>query len=279
MNSPPITARTAAFLWFALSLFILYGSISDRSLDVERAIALPGISLPDIAQNLLLYLPFGTLGVLSLRRTGRSITATRIFVIGLAAAYSALMEWLQLSSISRIASPLDVVANVAGASAGALSTGLVERLAAKAIRALRPTGLFDAPARFALVILFALACAIAWYPFDVTLDVSTLSERTRAVRNDPWLPANATALVIQAVTYLILGGIATVSLPGLRKRAPIVAAVVTVGAAILIDLGQLAMGSEPIGLAALVSQAAGACAGAAAVFVAAGAGSAWYADA
>jgi hypothetical protein len=27
----------------------------------------------------------------------------------------------------------------------------------------------------------------AWYPFDVTLDVSTLSERTRAVRLDPWL--------------------------------------------------------------------------------------------
>jgi VanZ family protein len=279
LNPPSISARTAGALWFALSLFILYGSISDLDLQVQHAMAPPGFSAPDFIQNLLLYLPFGTLGVWALRQHGRSEGAMRMRVIGLAAACSTIIEWLQLYSASRITSPLDVLANVAGASAGAMSSRPVEHIVATVGEWLRPTGLFQAPARFALAIAFVLACAMAWYPFDITLDVSTLSDRTRAVRQDPWMQPQTSELLAQLARYFILAGILTASLPGLRRRAPLVAALLTTAAAIVIDLGQLAMGSQPIGLTALLAQAAGGCAGAAAGFVATAAGNAWYADA
>ena len=279
LNSPSISGRVAAVLWLALSLFILYGSLGDLSLDVERVTALPGWSLPDILQNVLLYWPFGVFGLLALRRLGESTASTRIRVIGLAAVYSTIMELVQVYSASRIASPLDVAANVAGAGIGAVSSPLIDAVVAEVSRRLRPTGMFDAPARFALLLAVIVACAIAWYPFDITLDVSTLSERTRAVRNDPWLYPHTTELVTQAIRYALLSGILTASLPGLRRRAPIVAALITLAAAIMIDLGQLGMGSRPVGLATLLAQAAGGCAGAAGVFFTAGDGKARYADA
>ena len=70
----------------------------------------------------------------------------------------------------------------------------------------------------------------------------------------------------------MLAAVTAACLTGLARRAAPVAAVAAVALAVVIDLGQLAMGSEPIGLAAFVSQAAGACAGAAASAFAVGFG-------
>ena len=61
--------------WRALALFILYGSSGPWAGDASRAEALPGISLPDIAQNVLLYIPFGMFGVWALRGSRLSRTA------------------------------------------------------------------------------------------------------------------------------------------------------------------------------------------------------------
>ena len=47
----------------SLALFVLYGSVRRAGRDTPRIEPLPGISLPDIAQNLLLYIPFGMLSV------------------------------------------------------------------------------------------------------------------------------------------------------------------------------------------------------------------------
>ena len=84
---------------------------------------------------------------------------------------------------------------------------------------------------------------------------------------------------MHAVSYFVLAVMLTASLPGLRRRAPFVALMVTMATATVIDAGQLAMGSRPIGLAALLSQAAGACVGTAVMFIAAVAGRPRYADA
>jgi VanZ family protein len=274
---PSSFSPSAAGLWAALAIFILYGSIHLGSRS-EPVPPLPGISIPDIAQNVLLYVPFGTLAVLSLQGH-RSTTTVRVGVIALAAAYSALMESLQLYSASRIASALDVVANVAGASIGVAIAGVVRRFIIRTMLMLRPTGLFDTRARFALLFLLAAIGAVAWSPFDITLDVSTLSERTRPVRQDPWLQPGGHELAIHAVSYFVFAVTVAACLPRLRRRAPLVAFVVAVAAAIVIDLGQLAMGSRPIGLAALLSQAAGAGLGAGAVWFTSLPGKPWYADA
>lgn len=274
---PPVIAPGVAELALAaLALFVLYGSFGAVTVAGPRPTALPGISLPDIVQNVLLYIPFGTLGVWALRpRTAYEY----VRLIAVAFVYSAAMELLQTLSASRIASPLDVIANVLGTAIGAAAAGRAERTLAITLERVRVTGLPAAPARYVLAAVAAAIVFAAWYPFDITLDVSTLSERTRAVRRDPWLRPEMAELWGQGIRFFVLGAITTLCLPGLARRAAPVAAVAGIAAAVVIDAGQLAMGSKPIGGAALLSQAAGSGLGAVAVFGAELARRTWYAAA
>ncbi len=276
---PLIHSGAAAVAWAALAVFVLYGSIGGLAGDGKRATAPPGISMPDIAQNVLLYIPFGVLGVWALRRDATSGTALSVRVIAIAVAYSSAMELLQLLSASRTASPLDVGANVVGAGAGVMAAAQAERAFGVAVERVGSTGLLTAPARYVLAAVSATIVVAAWYPFDVTLDVSTLGDRTRAVRLDPWLWPGTAELLGQGARFFVLAAVLTASMTGLARRAAPVAALAAASAAIVIDLGQLAMGSHPIGGAALVAQVAGACAGAVAAFVVTFARGTWYAAA
>ena len=269
---PLIHPGAAAAGWAALALFVLYGSIGTLAADGRRLAALPGVSWPDIAQNVLLYIPFGTLGVWALQRDAASRTALCVRVIAIAFVYSSAMELLQMFSALRTASPLDVIANVAGAGTGVMAAQRAEHALTMAVDRVRWTGLLAAPARYLLAATLAAIVLAAWYPFDVTLDVSTLSDRTRVVRLDPWLRPGGAELWGQGARFFVLAAVAAACLPGLARRAAPVAAVAALAVAIVVDLGQLAMGSEPIGLAAFVSQAAGACVGAAASAFAGGFG-------
>lgn len=73
---------------------------------------------------------------------------------------------------------------------------------------------------------------------------------------------------MQGARYCLLAATTTFCLPKLAKRAAPAAAVFTVVVAVVVDLGQLGMGSQPIGLAAFASQAAGALVGATAALLA-----------
>lgn len=262
-----VSPRTAAIAWAALAVFIVYGSSGESTADVPLGEGPTGFSLPDIVQNVLLYIPFGVFGIWTLRDRFSSRTARFVRVIVLAMLYSSGMELLQVRSASRIASPLDVVANVLGAAVGAIAAGQVERTLAIAREMVRSTGLLTTPMRYVLVAVLAALIVVAWYPFDVTLDISTLSERTRAVRQNPWLRPEAPVLWAHGISFFVLAAIGTACLPRLGRRAALVAALAAAVAALLIDLGQLAMGSRPIGTAAWLSQVAGACAGAGTSFV------------
>jgi glycopeptide antibiotics resistance protein len=252
----------AALAWAALAVFVLYGSISPFARDAQSTEASPGISVPDITQNVLLYVPFGVFGVWTLRRKTSTRIALWARITAIAAVYSTSMELLQLGSAPRIASPLDVFANVLGAWGGAMASAPIERAFGIAAHFVRPTGLLTAPARYVLAAVLAAIVLAAWYPFDVTLDVSTLSERTREVRRDPWLWPGMAELWGQGARFFVLAAVLTACLPGLSRRAAPVAFLAAVAIAVVIDLGQLGMGSDPVGGAVLVSQAAGAGAGA-----------------
>ena len=186
-----VSPRIAAIAWAVLALFIVYGSSGESTADLPLAEGPTGISLPDIVQNILLYIPFGVFGVWTLRDRGSSRRARFISVMVLAVLYSSAMELLQVRSASRIASPLDVVANVLGAAVGTIAAVRVARTLAIAREMVRSTGLLTTPMRYLLVAVLAALIVVAWYPFDVTLDISTLSERTRAVRQNPWLRPEA----------------------------------------------------------------------------------------
>ena len=248
----------------ALALFILYGSVGPWAGEASRTEALPGISLPDIAQNVLLYIPFGIFGVWVLRGSRLTRTAQVLSLVAVAFAYSATMELLQMLLAGRIASSLDVIANVVGAAAGFVLATPVEQSLAIAADQARRTGLLGTPARYVLAAIVATLVVAAWYPFDVTLDISTLGDRTRAIRRDPWLRPAASELWMQGARFCLLAAVTVFSLPKLGRWAAPVAAVITVLIVVIVDAGQLAMGSQPIGLAAFVSQVAGSFAGAAA---------------
>ena len=271
-----IAPRTAGLGLAVWACFVLYGSSGAVAVEGPRPIPLPGISLPDVVQNVLLYMPCGTLGIWTLRpRTRHQFVG----VIAIAFVYSAAMELSQTLSASRIASPIDVLTNGSGAAVGAIVAHRVERIFALVLETVRSTGLLTAPARYLLAAVVAALVLVAWYPFDVALDVSTLNERTRPLRLDPWLWPGTGELWSQGIRFFALVAITTACLPGLARRAAPLAAMIGIAAAIVIDVGQLAMGSKPIGGAGFVSQVAGSCAGAAAVFVVTLARRTWYAAA
>ena len=259
-----VQQRLSAVGLIVLALFILYGSSGRGPADAPHAVALPGLSFPDIAQNVLLYIPFGMLSVWAWRGCGPMRPQQYAGVVVFACAYSGVMELLQTRFAARIPSSLDVISNGIGALFGALAAARTEHALAVAIAGVRRTGLTVARARYALSAMLAAIVIAAWYPFDVTLDVETLSARTSAVRHDPWLwPASGVTLALAGAVFFVLSATTTMCLPRLEKRAGLVAAVASVVIAAAVDIGQLAMGSRPTGVAVFVSQAAGACAGAA----------------
>jgi VanZ family protein len=262
-----ITPGWAATGLSALALFILYGSVGPWAGDASQTEALPGISLPDIAQNVLLYIPFGIFGVWVLRGSQLTRSAQVLSLGAVAFAYSATMELLQMLLAGRIASTLDVIANVVGTAAGIVLATPVEQSLAIAADHARPTGLLSTPARYLLAAIVATILVAAWYPFDVTLDISTLGDRTRALRRDPWLRPAAFELWMQGARFCLLAAITVFCLPRLGRWAVPAAVVFAVVIAVIVDAGQLAMGSQPIGLAAFLSQVAGSFAGAAAALL------------
>lgn len=245
-----------------LALFILYGSAGPWSGEALRTEALPGLSLPDIAQNVLLYIPFGVLGVWASRGLRTTRSARFLGVMAIAFAYGTAMELLQRRLAGRIASPLDVVANLVGAATGIALAKPAGQALTIAAGQIKRTGLLSTPLKYLLAALLATILLSAWYPFDITPDISTLAHRTRPIRLDPWLRPAASKLWAEAASFGLLAATALFCMPRLGKWAAPLAFIVVVLVAGVVDLGQLWMGSQPIGLAAFASQSAGALVGA-----------------
>lgn len=124
-HSPPLPL--AALL--AYSLLLVYGSLSPwsgwRSLGVGPLAFLTApwpayITAFDVTLNVLAYLPFGALLALTLHprlRGARGVLAS----IAIAAFVSVLLESAQSYLPARVASNVDLLANIAGAAIGALA--------------------------------------------------------------------------------------------------------------------------------------------------------------
>jgi VanZ family protein len=188
-------------LWLLSAGFILYGGTIPFNFDADQAplatriaIAsrtlpwqLDDISLPDIVQNVLLFVPFGIFGALSLQ-TGSWFRVVRVVaaVTVLGCLLSATVEALQLFTSDRTVSLTDLGTNTLGAASGAIAVIVFRRSAILMLQQLDSAGLLE-PSTFypALVFLF-LVCIAAWEPFDVTLDVSTVVAKIRALQRDVW---------------------------------------------------------------------------------------------
>ena len=256
--------RTAVRLCLICTAFVVYGCTIPFSFDGRpaalaerlRAVSFNPLvspdtgerpSLPDFAQNLLLFVPFGACGLAAAdprrRRTSRLVAVTL-----LGAALSTLMEAVQLLTSDRVTSATDVVANTMGTLAGALALDYGQwRFGARFDR--RAAGGTTGLASPRLLAAAALLLASAWQPFDPTLEVGVLAGKVRGLLHDPW---QAGPLRDEGLSVLTAGLFAVALLSDLHARgreylAPRALAASAV-ALVVLEAGQLVLETRMPGL-------------------------------
>ncbi len=185
-------------LWIIFSLFIVYGILIPFWFVVSKEAILSNIahiswipfidpdgsrvSIPDVAQNIMLFLPFGFLGFLSIQEERKDRIA-RITFIG--AIFSLSIEILQLFTINRTTSVTDLVVNTIGTFFGALVASITvyifsELMSSCYVQRFRYTNfLFPLFVSFGIIVLGAL------HPFDFTLDVGSVWPKVNTLIHDP----------------------------------------------------------------------------------------------
>jgi glycopeptide antibiotics resistance protein len=196
----PASLRT---LWLLYAAFILYGGTipfhfaGDAGLFLDRLHRLRlnplfsaetghRLSIPDVVQNVLLFVPFGALGVAAAGAAGRWTWRRVGFVSLLGFGLSCTVEGLQLLMRDRVASTADVMTNTAGALLGGVTARWAWLLSGVAIRRLRAEGLMDVQEARLVAVAGGALCVAFLQPFDVTLEVGVVLGHVRAFVQDPW---------------------------------------------------------------------------------------------
>ena len=119
MRSLRTSSRVA---WALVSAFIVVGSLGEWAPDQPAVWAPLLVSAADVAQNVLVYVPFGAFGVLSFTDTyQRHWLRLVIRIVGIAILFAASNEAMQLYTLDRVASPIDIASAAIGAAAGAIA--------------------------------------------------------------------------------------------------------------------------------------------------------------
>jgi VanZ family protein len=150
-------------------------------------------SVPDMIQNVLLFLPFGFLGWLALR------SVRTVVLLGFALSLG--VELVQTLLESRIAATTDLCMNVLGTLLGARTA---RRHAVALEQRVFPRMRELVAHRPGLLPLGALAVGVAsraLAPFHATLDHRSLLEQLEAFANDPWGSRPWPALVFDALLF------------------------------------------------------------------------------
>jgi glycopeptide antibiotics resistance protein len=142
------------------------------------------LSIPDVVQNVLFFVPFGIFGMLAGGVRGRW---SRLFwVTASSFLLSLLVETLQLLENSRVTSVADLTTNSIGAGAGAVLAFVGRGVALGAWPRLQSAGLAGVREIRPLAIWTVVLVVTAWQPFDVTLDVGTVASKVRGLQSDLW---------------------------------------------------------------------------------------------
>jgi VanZ family protein len=274
-----VAGRPRAYAWLCLLwvVFILYGTTIPFHFSANRTSAAARwraltlnplhstrfgtyVRVGDVAQNILLFLPFGVLGAAALRRRQGPSRAARVIAAG--AALSAAVEALQLFDSGRVASFADIVWNTSGTAVGVLASASVLDWSARAVRRLKAAGVFDARAVFPLMVGLALVCLSAWSPFDVTLDAGDATRKLRALGRDIWQTDGLANDLLEMIRFFVVTQLAIVWSRERRHRHP-AAAGIGLGAALAIGLEvtQMFVTSRQPGLSDASVNVAGAIAG------------------
>jgi VanZ family protein len=262
--------------------FTVYGSLIPFRLDVrsvpakleqlawapfERGVS--NFSSLDVVANVLLFLPFGFLFHGAISPAPRHPRPAGVALAAFAAlVFAAALEIAQLFAADRVASAIDVEANVAGAALGAALASLVfarmDRRGAPMIGRVRRD-----PALLGLAIVVAHLAAQSFYPFAVTLDVGTLADNLRsgrwwpfAIPDQNWADIVMDRIVPFALLAMLLGT-ATRSRFGRRWTGGLIASATAF--ALALELGKLFVVGRAPGMANVLLALPGIALGALAV--------------
>ena len=253
-------AKTLRLLWALWTIFVAYGatipfqfagdgtSVFDKLRDgLQSSGSNRDLSIPDVTQNILLFVPFGALGFLAgaakfpFRRT--------LWMTSLGLLLSLVVEAAQLFTIDRVASLTDVAANTSGALMGALTAWLLRDAFHLAKNRLRREGLAGVPELRPLGVSALLLLVAFWQPFDFTLDVGVVAAKVRALQGDSWqfsgFRDEGTSIMLSVFLATSLSGYLSV----LGERRPALqAAILGCVFLILLESSQLVVESRMPGL-------------------------------
>ena len=277
--TPLFHNTAAAWLWAISALFIIYGTsipfqftsepgwaaekFSRLSLNVlmspesgRRA------SVPDMVQNILLFVPFGVFGMIAIGWRKYGIWRVALVTV-MGAVLSSSVEVLQLFTIDRTSSLNDLLTNTTGALVGALCAPLATGTMRRLIAALLATGINVSEAMFPLVVAFAMVVLAAWHPFDASLDVGDLIPKARALVENPWQAGVFSDEGLDFLRWALFGVAAVAWLRQSGARHPVlVGAALGATAAVALEASQFIIGSRMPGLKDMSVQATGAVLGA-----------------
>src|SRR5215475_3279365 len=247
------------WLFFFYCLFILYGSFipfrfsDDPEFGRSQFVrfftppynhGVRRFSLPDVVSNVLLFVSFGFLwvgGEFSLRWQSRFQRVA--FTAGLLGLLSGLLiESGQMFSPGRIASILDVLCNGIGSATGAAAGYLLFRAIRGSLGLILLQLLRERPSLVLLAMLLIVSMADAYYPFNVTLDVSTVWQNVKNTRLIPFVGMRRfwlNLLVEKTLLYAAIGYLALRNLPEGTARKAKLAWIACSAIAVIIEMGKL----------------------------------------
>lgn len=177
-------------------------------------------SIPDIVQNVALFLPYGFLAVLSASglRAGSAVRAVLMTAL-LGLALSTAVELIQTMSDLRQTSATDLATNTLGAGAGALAARVFGDHLSGRLHRLTVAMLRTQPGSVVLALLALATFATLLAPFVPSLDVGLLRAKVRALLDHPWGTKAAGALPFDVLVFLGTAFAATFELPAILARA------------------------------------------------------------
>ena len=197
-DTASITSYGVKVLWLLFTLFIFYGALIpfDFVFNNEQIISkirqihwVPFVdadgsrhSIPDVVQNILFFIPFGFLGVLSFARN-------KLFALFLVPFFGFIIslniEILQLTTRDRNTSITDLASNTIGATAGAVAAFILFGIFCLLMKSSAFRKAFNNKFYYLFVFSFLVIAASTLQPFDFTLDISTVWSKVKYVIQEP----------------------------------------------------------------------------------------------
>jgi VanZ family protein len=196
-----IKAKTTLFPLILFSLFIIYGttipfdfsnvhSAKEKLLSISLNPFLNAdksrISLSDVVQNILLFIPIGLLGGVFIRSCKRiNIFIGDIIIIIYGILLSASVETLQLFSLTRVTSLNDVLTNTTGVIVGLLCTSITFKLLQAIKQNIIIASLLQIKSFYPFVLLLIGIIIETLQPFDFAIDPSLTFSRIKNLIHYP----------------------------------------------------------------------------------------------